>query len=90
MTCDIAPIADGLRLAATADVPRMRGREIVVIETGDASVWVSPATSKRSGDRLKAEVEMVAPTAKPFALARSEVRMTIIAAGRAVEMLGCN
>lgn len=90
MSCEITPIADGLRVMAVADVPRMRGQEVAVIETGNAAVWVSSPVVRRVGTRVTAEVEMVAPTAKPFALARSEVRMTVIAGGRAIEMLGCD
>lgn len=90
MTCEISPIADGLRLVATTDLPRMEGTEVVVIETNDAGVWVSNAVTKREGGRLSAEVEMVPPSAQPFALARSNVRMTVLAGGRAVETIGCN
>ena len=86
--CEITPIADGLRLTAAADLPEMPG-EIAVIETGEPGVWVSPAAMKRDGGRLMAQVEMVPPNAQPFALARSEVRMTVIGNGRAVEMTGC-
>ena len=90
MSCEISPIADGLRVTAMANVPRIAGSEFVVIETGNAAVWVSPAVLQRKGKRLRADVEMVAPSAKPFALARSEVRMTVLGDGRAVEMIGCN
>ena len=89
LNCDISPIADGLRLIAVTALQPMRGEEVAVIETGDQRVWVSTPKLKRKGDRLSAEVEMVAPSAKPFALARSDVRMTVLAGGRAVEMIGC-
>ncbi len=89
MTCEISPIDDGLRMVATATLPRMSGEEVAVIETGDTQVWVSTPKVKRKGGRLMAEVEMVPPSAKPFALARSSVRMTVLADGRAIEMLGC-
>ena len=90
LRCDIAPIADGLRLSATVALPRMSGEEVAVIETGDPDVWVSPPVVTRNGGILTAEAEMVPPSAKPFALARSDVRMTVLAGGRAVEMLGCD
>ena len=90
MTCRISPIADGLRLVATAEVTPMGTNEVVVIEAREAGVWVSNAVTTRSGGQISAEVEMVPPSAKPFALARSDVRMTVLAGGRAVEMIGCN
>ncbi len=89
LTCEIAPIADGLRLVATASLSAMPGTEVAVIETGDARVWVSSPKLTRKGRKLSAEVEMVPPDAKPFALARADVRMTVMAGGRAVEMIGC-
>ena len=90
LRCDISPIEDGLRLTAQIALSRMSDNEVAIIETGNPEVWVSQPIVRRDGPTLKAEVEMVAPSAQPFALARSEVRMTILAGGRAVEMLGCN
>jgi DsbC/DsbD-like thiol-disulfide interchange protein len=90
MTCEITPIADGLRVVAMADVPLMQSDEIAVIETRNSAVWVSPPVLKRNGKRLQAVVEMVPPNAKPFGLARSDVRLTVISDGQAVEILGCS
>jgi DsbC/DsbD-like thiol-disulfide interchange protein len=89
MRCAISPIADGLRLVATADIPSMGPNEVVVIETSETGVWVSNAVTSRNGGTLTAEVEMVPPNAQPFALSRSNVRLTVLAGGRAVESLGC-
>lgn len=90
MACDIRPIADGLRLVARVDLPRAAGAEVAVIEAGNPEIWVSPPVTHRKGATLTAEVEMVPPTAQPFALARADVRMTVLAGGRAVELIGCN
>ena len=87
-TCEIEPISDGLRLRAVSSAPGIRA-DIVVIEPGETGVWTSPSKTTRSGRQLVAEVEMVPPSAQPFALARSEIRMTVIGGGEAVEMLGC-
>lgn len=89
VTCEIEPIADGLRLRTTASLAMMKG-EAAVIEGGGTGVWISPPVLKRSGRTLTAIVEMVPPNAKPFALARSDIRLTVIGNGRAVEFLGCN
>ena len=90
LTCEIVPIADGLRLRASVSMPSLGAEEIAVIETGDPTVWVSAPVLSRESGRLSAEVELVAASAKPFAIARDDVRMTVMAGGRAVEMLGCN
>lgn len=89
MGCDIAPISDGLRVVTHADVAPLKGRETVVIEAGGGDIWVSPAEVTRNGRALSAEVEMVAPSGKPFALARGDLRMTVLAGGHAVELRGC-
>ena len=86
--CEITPISDGLVLrAATADATMQT--EIVVIETSTPGVWVSSSDTTQTGARLVAEVEMVPPNAQPFALARDDVRMTLIGSGEAIEMKGC-
>ena len=90
LSCEFVPIADGLRLVARTTLPRLGSEETVVVETGDPQVWVSPPVLQRDGEQLQAEVEMVPPSARPFALARSEVRMTVLSEGRAIEMVGCH
>ncbi len=86
--CRIEPIADGLRMVAEVQVGQMRV-EAAVIEGGVSGTWISQPVLKRNGDRLMAEVEMVPPSAKPFALARSDVRLTVIGGTGAVEFIGC-
>lgn len=90
LRCEISPIADGLRVNVETEMPQMKGEEVAVIEAGESGLWISEAQVARTGTTLRAEVEMVPPTAKPFALARSDVRMTVLADGRAVESLGCD
>ncbi len=89
MGCDFLPATDGLRLVATTTLPDPGGEEIAVIETGDPQVWVSSPVLRREGARLQAEVEIVPPSGRPFALERTDVRMTVLSAGRAIEMAGC-
>lgn len=87
--CHIEPMKRGLRLSAELEMPRLGANEVVVIETADARVWVSEADSRRLGDKLYAEVDLVGPGRKPFALDRSGLTMTVLAEGRAVEVTGC-
>jgi DsbC/DsbD-like thiol-disulfide interchange protein len=90
LRCEISPIADGLRVAVETDMDQMGAEEVAVVEAGTSGLWISAADVRRSGTTFRAEVEMVPPTAKPFALARSDVRLTVLADGRAVEALGCD
>lgn len=87
--CAVDPIADGLRLMAEIDLPRQGTEEVVVFEAGQPDIWVAEAVQHRSGDRLTATTEMVAPSGAPFMLDRSAVRVTVLSPGKAVEIRGC-
>ena len=88
-TCSAEPIADGLRVTTKIDVGASGGREHVVMELPDKSIWISDATVARDGGTLMAMAEMVPPSAKPFALDRSSLRLTVISAGQAIDIQGC-
>jgi hypothetical protein len=61
----------------------------VAFETADRKVWVSEAVTQRQGGELVSTAELVPPNGAPFALDRSGITMTILAAGGAVEVKGC-
>jgi DsbC/DsbD-like thiol-disulfide interchange protein len=88
-TCAIEPIADGLRVTATLDMPPVGPEETVVFETGREGVWVAESTEERRGAQLVAVTELVPPEGAPFALDRSQLVMTVIGPDRAVEIRGC-
>lgn len=88
-TCAAEPISDGLRLRAELATPRLGAREVAVLELSDHAIWVEEATVDRKGGVISATSDMVPPNAQPFALDRSDLRLTVIADGRAVETLGC-
>ena len=89
VTCAIEPITDGLRVTATITLPSTGHDEVAVIEPPDQSIWVSEATTKRSGNTLTATSDMVPPSNAPFLLDRSKIRITVIGSNRAVDILGC-
>lgn len=89
ISCEVSPIADGLRLTATLQLPRQGATEVVAVETNDVAIWVSEALVSRDGGTLVATADLVTSSGAPFALDRSGVTLTILAAGRAVEVKGC-
>ena len=89
ISCDVEPIADGLRLTARIDLPARGGPETVVFESGVAGVWVAEAQTARQGGALVSVTELVGSSGAPFALDRSGVTVTVIGKGRAVEIQGC-
>lgn len=88
--CAAEPIRDGLRLTSTLTLPPVGPEEIAVVELADQSVWISPAETRRDKGTLSATADLVPPGAKPFALDRSSVRITVFGgSGRVVEIVGC-
>ncbi|WP_435163897.1 protein-disulfide reductase DsbD domain-containing protein [Falsirhodobacter sp. 1013] len=88
-TCTIEPTSDGLRVTAHLNVPVQGPEETVVMEPADPSVWAAPATVQRQGGTLTATSDLVASSGQPFGLDRSGLRLTVLGAGRAVEVTGC-
>lgn len=87
--CTVDLIADGLRLTARMRLKDPGTEEVVAFETGDPEVWVAQAVTERNGGELVSMTELVPPDGAPFALDRSDVTLTILAADRAVEVRGC-
>ena len=89
ITCDLAPISDGMRLQANLTMPAFDAAETVIFEVADPKVWVATATSERKGGALTATADLVPPDGVPFALDRTGVTVTVIGQGRSVEIKGC-
>lgn len=89
--CSAEPIRDGLRLTTEIPAPSIGRHEVAVVELDQAQpVWISAAETTRKGDVLRATVDMVPANARPFALDRSALRVTVIGEnGVAVEVRGC-
>ncbi len=87
--CVVEPIADGLRVTATLDLPDQGAGETVVFEAGTAGIWVAEAVSSRRARQLTAMTELVTSSGQPFALDRSGVIITVISDHGAVEIRGC-
>jgi len=90
VSCSIAPLENGLQVTTRVVMAPMRGIEEVVIEAGDQQVWVSEPQTWRDGNVLYARSDMIHVNGGGFALNRSEVRITVLADGRAVDIQGCD
>jgi len=88
-TCAIEPIADGLRVTVTVALPATGNDETVVVEHRDADVWVSESVTRREGGTVRGTADVVPPDHGPFALNRSDLRITVIGSQMAVELDGC-
>jgi hypothetical protein len=88
--CAVSPLADGLRLRTDIALPRAAQGDFAVIELADSSVWVSSVETSAGNGRLTDISDLVPATAKPFALDRSSVRITVFASGGNVfDLQGC-
>jgi DsbC/DsbD-like thiol-disulfide interchange protein len=89
VSCRVDPIDDGLRLTARVRLPDPGQTEVVAFETEDREIWIAEAITQREGGELVSMTELVPPNGAPFALNRSGITLTILAAGGAVEVKGC-
>lgn len=89
INCSAAPISDGMRLTASFQMPSLGGDEIAIVELSDQAIWIAQAETKRAGGQITTQADMVPPQAAPFLLDRSDVRITMLGATGAVDILGC-
>lgn len=87
--CEVSAAANGLKIRAAVTLPDTGGTEEAVMETADPQVWVSEPVTHRTGDTLWIEAEMEHVSGRAFALDRSGVRLTVLGARRAVDIMGC-
>ena len=89
LRCRVDPLRDGLRVTAEIDHPPLGPGEVAVIETDDPRIWVSEATVARADGALTVTADLVPPDARPFALDRGRMTITLISGTTAVEIRGC-
>lgn len=87
--CTVSPVEGALEVTAYIDIPRIGNREIAVFEMPRADLWVSETDNHREGSRLTARAEVSGPGGAPASFDRSEMRITVLAGGRAVEIDSC-
>ncbi|TNC48345.1 hypothetical protein FHG66_14605 [Rubellimicrobium rubrum] len=88
-TCAVTPDPDGLGLTVRLSMPPLGPEEAVVIESGDPGLWVSEPRAERQGGTLVATAQALARDGGPVALDRSDLRITVLAQGQAVDIQGC-
>jgi DsbC/DsbD-like thiol-disulfide interchange protein len=88
-TCAVVPDAEGASLTVHLAMPPLGPEESVVIESGDPGLWVSEPATRREGGTLVATAEALSRDGGPLALDRSDLRITVLGQGRAVDIRGC-
>lgn len=90
VTCELSTAKDGLALRAEISVPPLGGSELAVIEAANPKIWIAPAKTKRQGGRLIALTTLHHVDGRAFALQRSDLRITVLGRGKAVDIQGCS
>jgi lipopolysaccharide export system protein LptA len=89
VSCEVTPVQNGMKLNAKITLPSKGKSEFVAIEAGDPKIWVSQAETTRKGQVLYAETTLYHADDRPFALNRSDLRITVIGGKSAVDIQGC-
>ncbi|MEI4260958.1 protein-disulfide reductase DsbD domain-containing protein [Roseovarius sp. D0-M9] len=90
VACTISPgQKGGLALRAEVTVPPVGGLETMVIEASDPSIWIAQPRSTRQGNTFVAETRLAHVEGRPFAVDRSNLRLTLIGESRAIDIKGC-
>jgi DsbC/DsbD-like thiol-disulfide interchange protein len=87
--CEFEPISDGMRVTANIAMADMESDTVAVFELPDPLIWISPSESHQAGSVLTSSAEMVPPSAQPFSLSRSDIRITLLSGDRAYDIQGC-
>lgn len=88
-SCHLSATQDGMQIEARVTMPSAGGREVAVIEPGNPVLWASQPETERRGDTLIARSEIISASGEPFALDRSEIRITVLGSEHAVDIQGC-
>ena len=89
VACTLTPRGDDIALKAEIDLPRQGGLETVIIETGTPAIRTETAQAARQGGRLVAETLLKHARGAPLAGDGSDIRLTILGDGQAVDIQGC-
>lgn len=89
VTCDVSPTRDGMQLRAEIRMPSAGAPEFAIVETSDPRLWVAEAETRRTGGALVAQTTISHVEGKPFALNRSDLRITVLGRDHAVDIRGC-
>ena len=88
-TCTMAPITGGFEVSMTARIAAQGSDEVTVIELSNPNIWVSDATTTRSGNTITSTADVISMTAAPTTVDRSDLRLTVFGDDNMVEMRGC-
>jgi len=87
--CDIWPTDSGLNLRLLATAPTGPSPDLAIIELPNKSIWVSPSELSVTSKGISVVSDLIPEDAKPFALNRSDIRLSVMSGGEIYEAQGC-
>lgn len=88
--CTLRPVQGGIQVEARLRMPPIDGRETVVFEPSDPTLWSSEVAANWEGSTLVARGKLAPTDGGIIALDRSTLTITVIGTGRSVEINGCS
>lgn len=88
MTCQIAPITDGLRV--TASLATDLAAKAAAITVDDSAIWVSAARLRHDDGQAIATADLVDASGAPFDLDGAKLALTLLTDDGAVQAEGCD
>lgn len=87
--CTVEPALDGVRLTAEITMPPIGGEEVAVFELSNMPAWISDSINRREGGVLVSSVEIVPFDPGVYKIEQSDLVITVLGTGQAVEIIGC-
>ncbi len=89
-TCSLRPSQYGMTVTARISMPSAGGEEVAVIEPGNPKLYAGETKTRREGGQLVAETEFLPADGSPYAIDRSQLRITVLGKNHAVDIQGCS
>lgn len=87
--CDVKPNGKEWSISARLTHPNLGKNETLVIESRHSDHWITTKKIHRAGQTISAEARLRSNTNQPIALARNDLRFTLISETKAIEIRGC-
>lgn len=87
--CDLKPNGKEWSITANFSHPNLGHNETLIIESIHKDHWITTRQFERSGQNISVQARLRSNTNKPIALARNDLRFTLISETKAIEIRGC-
>ena len=90
VTCSFVQNEKDWTLETTFSNPSLGDKETLIIESRNPDHWIALGATHRDGETFKASARIKSNTGQAIALARSDLRFTLLSTSKAIEVHGCS